>query len=197
LGSLTVGLSAHFDAIAEDIRSGKTEEALKWLKRIRKLFDQSVVRLKEMAIELRPPELDVLGLRAALRDHFSRVTRHGGIKIHFTETLRDRQLSADVATVLFRVAQEALTNAIKHGHAKKADVSLRASNKEVRLTVCDNGKGFHLERGGAQKGTQMGFRVMQEMTSAAGGAFTVDSEPGKATIVRVVLPWVKESVGHA
>jgi PAS domain S-box-containing protein len=188
VGSLTVGISAHFDAIEQDLRSGKPGEALKWMKRARKLFDESVVRLKKLAIELRPPELDVLGLHAALRQYFSQVTERGGTRVHFRETLGRRRVSGDTATILFRVAQEALTNAIRHGHATRVDVDLRASKEEVTLRVRDNGKGFDPSELTAQVTSQMGLRVMRELALSAGGVFTVDSGRGKGTTVRVRLP---------
>ena len=188
VGSLTVGISSHFDAIEQDLRSGKPGEALKWMNRTRKLFDESVARLKQLAIELRPPELDVLGLRAALRQHFAQVTQRGRTRIHFRETLGRRRVSGDTATILFRVAQEALTNAIRHGHATRVDVDLRASKEEVTLRVRDNGKGFDPSELTAQVTSQMGLRVMRELALSAGGVFTVDSGRGKGTTVRVRLP---------
>ena len=113
------------------------------MKRTRKLFAESVLHLKEVAVQLRPPELDVRGLRATLRQHFAQVTNRTGICLQFKENWGRRQVPGDTATILFRVAQEALTNAITHGHAKQVDVDLRASNKAVSLTVHDNGQGFN------------------------------------------------------
>ena len=188
IGSLAVGLSAHFDAIEEDVRSGKFMKALGWVKRARTVFVQTVARLKGLAVELRPPDLDILGLRAALRHHFAQVTERGGIRIHFTETLGKRRMSGDVSTILFRVAQEALTNAIQHGHARKVDVSLEASKKAVHLAVRDNGRGFDPSGRGARGDSRMGLRVMQEMAASAGGALTVDSGQGKGARVCVSLP---------
>jgi PAS domain S-box-containing protein len=188
VGSLTVGISAHFDAIEQDLRSGKPGEALQWMNRTRKLFDESVARLKGLAVELRPPELDVLGLRAALRQHFAQVTERGGARIHFRETLGRRRVPGDTATILFRVAQEALTNAITHGHATRVEVTLSASKKEVGLTIRNNGKGFNPSEQRARAASQMGLRVMREMAVSVGGAFTLDSGPGKDTTVRVRLP---------
>ena len=158
------------------------------MNRTRKLFDESVARLKGVAIEIRPPELDVLGLRAALRQYFSQVTEHGGTRVHFRETLGRRRVSGDTATILFRVAQEALTNAITHGHATRVEVALSASKKEVGLTIRNNGKGFNPSEQRARAASQMGLRVMREMALSAGGVFTVDSGRGKRTTVRVRLP---------
>jgi PAS domain S-box-containing protein len=188
VGSLAVGISVHLDAIEADIRSGKPGEALKWTKRTRKLFGESVVRLKGLATQLRPLELDVLGLPAALRQCFSQARECGDTRIHFRETLGRRRVAGDAATTLFRIAQEALTNASSHGHAKRVAVDLGASKKEVRLTVRDNGKGFDPHGHRARKTSQIGLRVMQEMAIHAGGACLIDSTPGKGTVVRVSLP---------
>ncbi len=188
VGSLAVGVSAHLGAIEEDLRSGKLREALKWTKRTRKLFGESVARLKEVAVQLRPPELDTLGLCAALRQYFSQVTKHGGTRIHFRETLGRRRVSGDTATTLFRVAQETLTNAITHGDAKHVDVYLSTSKQEVRLTVRDNGKGFSPSGQIGQATSRMGLRVMKEMADSSGGGFEIHSRRGKGTTVRVTLP---------
>ena len=188
VGSLMVGMSAHLDAIEEDLRSEKPQEALRWMKRARKQFDHSVGRLRELAVQLRPPELDVLGLRAALRQHFAQMTKHGGTRVHFRETLGQRRVSASISTTLFRLAQEALTNAIKHGHAKRVDVSLRATKDHVSLTVRDNGKGFDPSEHLARETSQIGLRVMREMAVSAGGACEIHSARGKGTTVRVNLP---------
>jgi PAS domain S-box-containing protein len=187
LGSLVVGISAHFDAVENDIGAGNPADALKWMKRTRKLFDESVGHLKRVAVQLRPPELDTLGLRAALRQHFSQVTAHGSTRVHFRETLGRRRVSGDTATALFRVAQEALTNAVTHGHAKRVDVSITASKQKINMTVRDDGQGFDLIEQRPPR-SHMGLRVMKEMMDSAGGAFTIESRPRKGTTVRVSLP---------
>jgi len=188
VGSLAVGISAYLDAIEEDLRSEKHGKALRWMPRTRELFDRSLKRLKGLAVELRPPELDVLGLGAALRQHFSLVTKRGGIRIRFKEGQHGNRLIGDTAIVLFRVAQEALTNAIKHGLAKRAAVDLLTLKKEVRLTIRDNGKGFDRSEQMKLPMSHLGLRVMREMADFVGGAFTIESIPGKGTTVRLTLP---------
>src|ERR1017187_7957488 len=84
--------------------------------------------------------------------------------------------------------QEAVTNAITHGHATRVDVGLRASKEEVRLTVRNNGKGFNPSEQRTQATSQIGLRVMHEMAVSAGGTFTLDSGRGKRTTVRMRLP---------
>ena len=188
VGSLAVGLSAYFDAIEEDLRSGKTGQSLKWLERTRDLFDKSMIRLKALAVELRPPELDILGLRAALSRYFSQISEHRGIQIQLRETLGTEPVPAHAATILFRVAQEALTNAIKNGGAKRADVDIRTSNGRVSLTIRDNGSGFDVSQQMALAESKIGLRAMKDMATSMGGDFSVESEPGKGTTVRVILP---------
>ncbi|MGD0259495.1 MAG: ATP-binding protein [Verrucomicrobiota bacterium] len=188
VGSLAVGISAHLDLTEEHIRSGKPGEALELIRRTRKLFDESVARLKGVAVQLRPPELDAIGLCGALRQYFSAAPKHGGTRIHFKETLGRRRVPEGPATILFRAAQEALTNAITHGRAQQVDVDLRASKAAVTLTIHDNGKEFDPSEQMARITSQMGLRVMREMALSAGGAFTVDSGRGKGTTVRVRLP---------
>jgi PAS domain S-box-containing protein len=188
VGSMAVGISAYLDAIESDLHSGKPGEAIRWLKRTRKLFDESVVRLKGLAVELRPPELDVLGLRAALRQLLSHIAKQRGTRIRFREMRPGHPVPAKAATIPFRVAQEALTNAIKHGHAKRVDLDLRTSKKEIRLTVRDDGKGFDPAQLSRRATPQLGLRVLREMAASAGGAFTVDSRRGRGTTVRLSLP---------
>jgi signal transduction histidine kinase len=188
VGSLAVGISAHLYAIEHELVSGKPGEALQWIERTRKLFDESVVRLKGLAVELRPPDLDVLGLGAALQQYFSAALKHGGAQVHFKESLGRRQVPEGPAVILFRVAQEALTNAIAHGRAQQVDVDLRASKAAVTLTIHDNGKEFDPSEQMTRVTSQMGLRVMREMALSVGGVFTVDSGRGEGTTVRVRLP---------
>jgi signal transduction histidine kinase len=195
VGSLAVGMNAHCDIIENDLRSGKPRDALKWVKRTRKLFTKSMVRLKQLAVQLRPPDLDVLGLCPALRQHFSQVTRHRGTRIHFRETLGRRRVSDDLATTLFRVAQEALTNAITHGHAKRVDVDLEATKEEVTLTIRDNGKGFDPFLPRTRGKSQLGLRVMREMAAAGRGTFKLESGRGQGTTVRVSVPLATAAEG--
>lgn len=188
VGSLAVGVSAYLNAIADDVRCGKTRDALKDIKRAKKLFNQSVVHLKQIAVELRPPELDILGLSAALRHHFSQVTRLGDVRIHFVETLGRRRVPNNLATIVFRIVQEALTNAIKHGHARKVDIMLSASKKDLSLVVRNDGKPFHAVPKGGSRSPHLGLHMMGEMASAVGGILKIDSAPGRQTTVSVNLP---------
>jgi PAS domain S-box-containing protein len=188
VGSLAVGLSAHFDAIEGNARSGKPEAAVRRVKQARQLFAESVARLKTLAVTLRPPELDVLGLRQALRQHCSQVSKSSGLKIDFRDATGRRHVPEQIATTLFRVTQEALTNAIRHGHATHVHVRLGASKQKLTLVVRDDGTGFESFAADMPAGTGMGVRAMREMATSAGGTVTIASTPGTGTTVHVGLP---------
>jgi len=141
VGSMAVGLSAHLTAIERDICSGKPAQSLKWLKRTWKLLDESVMRLKGLAVDLRPPSwisrlcaaCDITSLRRQSTEAPAFISRKTCGK-RLSET-PPRCCSGGAGG-----ADECL----KHGCAKRVDVVLRASKNELTLTVHDNGKGFDL-----------------------------------------------------
>ncbi len=188
VGSFTVGVTAYLNAAEEDLRKGKDKEALASLKKARRLFVQSVRRLKKLALELRPPDLDILGLPAALRQHFALLTDEASLRIRFTDATYGRTIPPEVQTVLFRVVQESLNNVVKHAHARQVRVRLSAPRKTFRLSIVDDGKGFDPVRAAAKSGTHLGLAVAREMVVALGGEFLVDAAPGRGTTVLVTVP---------
>ncbi len=188
VGSLAVGLAAHLDQVEAELQDRNPKAATRWITRTRRLLEESVARLKELAVQLRPPELDTLGLCPALRQHFSQITQHSGVRIRFRETLGRRRVSGNAAAVLFRIAQEALTNAIRHGQAARVNVNLQLARDALTLTVADDGRGFDPSEPAAKVPSRMGLRVMREMAILAGGDCTVEAASGRGTTVRARLP---------
>ena len=188
VGSFTVGVTAYLNAVEEDLRKGKYKEALASLKKTRRLFAQSVRRLKTLAVELRPPDLDILGLSAALRQHFTLLTDEASLKIRFTDATRGMAIPPEAQTVLFRVVQESLNNVVKHARARKVRVRLSAPRKTLRLSITDDGKGFDPVRASAKSGTHLGLRAAEEMVAALGGEFVVNASPSRGTTVLVTVP---------
>ena len=187
-GSLAVGLSARLDQIERALGTGERQKAEDALAQTRKLLSQSLAHLKRLAVELRPPELDTLGLPAALQQHFTQCQQPGGIQIRFRDNWGRRPMAEAPASVLFRIAQEAVTNTLKHARAQRVDVRLWSVKGGVTLTLADDGCGFDPAGPSAQPGTAMGLRVMQEMAALANGQCRVESAPGQGTTVRVRLP---------
>jgi len=95
-------------------------------------------------------------------------------------------LPDEVAVQLFRIAQSALGNVVRHAQASRAGLSLAIDGNELRLIVEDDGVGFDAERGG--EGRSMGLMGMRERAGLLGGTFTIDSTPGRGTRLTVVVP---------
>jgi two-component system sensor histidine kinase UhpB len=136
--------------------------------------------------ELRPPVLDDYGLVAALRSHAARFAESTGLA---TEVLGDEpspRLPLIVETALFRVTQEALTNVIRHAHARRVTLTLESEPDSARLTVADDGQGFSPQRPrGLGERPRWGLIAMRERVETVGGAMRIVSAPGQGTSIIV------------
>jgi two-component system, NarL family, sensor histidine kinase UhpB len=188
VGSATVGIMARLSAAEHDLRKGREREALAWLKECRELYMQAAKSLKTLAVELRPPDLDLLGLRTSLRRLFTRIARETSLKIHFTDTTRSKVISPEIQTCLFRTAQECLNNVVNHAGAHHVRVRLSIARRRIRLCIADDGKGFVPEHLTIKPVLHLGLRTMQEMAAGLGGKLDVVSNPGSGAKVTVIVP---------
>jgi PAS domain S-box-containing protein len=188
VGSISVGLTARLLAAEEDLREGKSEQALASIRECRRIFAQAVKRLKALAVDLRPPDLDLLGLTAALRQHFLELSRVSPLRIHFTDAAGGAEIGPEAQTILFRAAQECLNNVIEHAEAQWVRVRLSVTRRLIRLTITDGGKGFNSDRLAGKTDRHLGLHAMQEMAASLGGEVVVESAKGQGTTIRVNLP---------
>jgi len=138
--------------------------------------------MRTLLVELRPNALTEIPLPTLLRQLTeAMVSRAPQIGIQFTAE-GDCKLPADVQVGLYRIAQEALNNVVKHARASQAVASLRLC-EPVRLTVADNGAGFDP---GAVSADHLGLRIMRERAEAIGARLSIYSEPGEGTQISVV-----------
>ena len=138
--------------------------------------------------ELRPAELETLGLEAALTDHVRRWSKHFGIPVHLhTNRLADERLTAELETTLYRLAQEALNNVVKHARADRVDVVLERQADHLSLIIEDNGQGFDPARLEGS-GQHFGLIGMRERAGLVGAELHVESTPGRGTTVVVRAP---------
>jgi signal transduction histidine kinase len=146
-----------------------------------------VVDLRTMITQLRPPVLDQLGLEDALHDHLDIVRQDSGLDVTIRIDLAER-LDADLETVLYRVAQEALTNIVKHARAAHVWVSLSEAGNAVTLEIRDDGVGFRPEEAPTlvQDG-HLGLIAMRERVETVGGTWELQSAPGEGTVVRAIF----------
>ena len=153
------------------------------LKRINQGALQALGEMRLLIYELRPASLDE-GLASALENRLNAVERRSGV----TATLAirgDRRLDRDQEMALFRIAEEALNNALKHAHAKQVRVQLDLDPQSARLEVADDGRGFDPQAGGGGGG--MGLNNMRARAAELGGEFQLTSAPDEGTRVVVRL----------
>jgi signal transduction histidine kinase len=158
---------------------------------------QSVDIVHQFARKLRPTMLDDLGLIPALHTFMKRFRAETGIRVSLSAFAAVEQLHGDKRTVLYRVAQEALTNVARHARASRAEVKLQKLNGAVCMTITDDGKGFHAEGVvRAKKAKRLGLLGMRERLEIVGGNFTVTSAPGKGTTVLAQVPLIDPTPGE-
>jgi signal transduction histidine kinase len=157
----------------------------RYLDSIRTLADSSVNSIRDIALLLRPSMLDDLGLIPALEWQAREVSRRTGIKVDVVAENVPDFLPDDVRTCIYRVVQEALQNVSRHSGAKTAVITVRDAGGSLSLSVADDGRGFDPER---TRG--MGMLGIEERIRQLGGAFEVESTPGKGTTLRSTLPVV-------
>jgi signal transduction histidine kinase len=146
---------------------------------------------RHLALELRPPELDDVGLASALETYVAQWSQRFGVDADVEVTgLREDALPADAGTTLYRVVQEALTNVAKHARARHASVLVECADREVRLIVEDDGLGFEVEatlrRAASER--RLGLAGMRERAELMGGTLAVEASPGSGTALYVRLP---------
>lgn len=160
------------------------------ISRTQRLVEKSVDVVHRFARELRPAVLDDLGLIPALQSFMRGFAAETGIRASLTAFAGVQALSGAKRTVLYRVAQEALTNVARHAEASRADVTLRKVRHSVQLWVRDDGKSFDAERIlHARKIRRMGLLGMRERVEMVGGVFAVESAPGKGTCIQATIPF--------
>ncbi|WP_345816016.1 cache domain-containing protein [Paraburkholderia sp. PREW-6R] len=146
--------------------------------------------VRRISHALRPSMLDDLGVAAALEQLSRELSEQSGIDIGFTQIAHTHAaaLPEAVNTVLFRIAQEALTNILRHAGASKAALTLEISHDAVALTVSDNGRGFDVADAFVSLRAGVGLRNMQERVEALGGKLLLSSQAGHTSVaVRVPL----------
>jgi signal transduction histidine kinase len=158
--------------------------------RIKKAAETAVKSIRDIALLLRPPMLDDLGLVPALEWQARETSRRGEmeVEVHAEELKGD--LPDEVKVGIYRLVQEALQNAATHAHAKNATVLLKRERNSVVVEIIDDGKGFQPER---TRG--MGILGMEERVRQLGGELAIRSTPGKGTAVHAELPIDDKGLG--
>jgi len=151
--------------------------------RIKSAAETAVKSIRDMALLLRPPMLDDLGLIAALEWQGREISRRDEMEVDVHSENISEQLADEIKVCIYRLVQEALNNAAKHSGAKHAKVAVVQGGATIRVEVVDDGNGFAADR---VRG--MGILGMEERVKRMGGSLAIQSEPGKGTTVKAELP---------
>jgi signal transduction histidine kinase len=151
------------------------------------ILDRLLGQVRQISLDLRPSMLDDLGLVPALRSLLDQQGRRASVEVHFSAENIPEKLDPEIQTTCFRIAQEAITNAVRHAHATHIDLDLRCKNGKLRLLVRDNGIGLDVESAQAQT-IGLGLIGIKERAALVGGRAKIISSPNKGTTIEVSVP---------
>ncbi|MGM7721423.1 sensor histidine kinase [uncultured Metabacillus sp.] len=169
------------------------EEGFKEIRNLRQNVRNALYEVRRIIYDLRPMALDDLGLIPTLRKYMNTIEEYNGkTKIHFESLgcLEAKRLSPRFEVALFRLAQEAVTNALKHAEATEISVKVEAAEETFTMVIKDNGKGFSLEQFKRKKDkTSFGLIGMKERVDLLEGKITIDSKIGLGTFIMIQVPY--------
>ena len=174
-----IKLSAHA-AMAEDDPGRRRED----LEDVAATADATLDKLRNLSVLLRPPQLDALGLEAALRWHAGSLFRHNQAELELEVPSLPRRPEREVEQACFRIAQEGLTNILRHAGANRIRLALSGDDTRLRLRLTDDGRGFDPRQAGG-----LGLVIMRERAQSAGGSLSIHSSPGAGTRIELLLPY--------
>lgn len=167
------------------------------------LLEDTEARIREICTELRPPLLDYTGLVPALQAYVQQLEGRTGLLIRLDVSQWQLHLDQEMESLLFRIAQEALANCVKHASAQRVDVVLSSFGERVHLEIRDDGIGFVPQQPGQGQGAErataaerapgvaspgLGLMTMRERAEFVGGRLTLRSQPGQGTAIFVDVP---------
>ncbi len=162
------------------------EEVNKKIDSIISMLNDTVKSIRRISTQLRPSILDDLGLIEALEWQTEEFEKRYGIAVNFVHSKDRLILDPTIATGLFRIFQEALTNIARHANATFVEVNLRTTGREIVLSIRDNGKGFETDSLKPQK--TLGLFGMKERALMMGGHFEINNTPGQGVMISVNAP---------
>jgi two-component system sensor histidine kinase UhpB len=147
-------------------------------------------RVRSMALDLRPSLLDEFGLVSAIRWYIGRQAELGKLQWSIQTELEGKRFAPEIETVCFRIAQEAVTNILKHAHATHVTFEVKVDGESLHLSIRDDGNGFDVAsaRSDALHGRSFGITSMEERALLLGGSLNISSALGEGTEVHLSVP---------
>ena len=177
------GVTLLAEVASQLLSSGRVDQIAGHLGELKDTARESLAEMRLLIYQLRPPVLEEEGLASALQARLEAVESRAGLETEFN-LAGEPTLSSEVEEALFRIAQEALNNVLKHAQARHVAVSLRHVEPCVTLEVADDGTGFDQAR--ARRSGGLGLRGMEERAAEIGARLEIESAAGSGTLVRVV-----------
>ena len=190
-----VGVALQFDGISNSLDQS-AEAAKGQLVRIRRQVEAYIREARQSIWDLRSPVLEAHDLATALRE-FGRAAAAGqSVRFASTVTGAQRQCSAKIENQLLRIGQEAITNAVRHGQAKRIQLELQFDDRSLTLRVSDDGRGFDETLHAPDADNHYGLTTMRERAHELGARFTISTEVGRGTTVETVVQLPRSEGGH-
>lgn len=169
---------------------GETEQARHELRSLRETLASTVGEVRSVLADLSLDVLNQYGLVPALKDHARRFSEITGIEVSVDDGVPER-LPEDIELMVYRLAQEALSNVRKHANAQQVEIQIKEEGDLLVMSIVDNGKGFDTstEQSAGLPGERLGLRSMQERVHNARGEFTIVSSPSQGTKLTFSVPY--------
>lgn len=185
VGQNLSAIDVNLQLIREQLARGAAEQAAARIEDAQRLLRDTTRDVRDVMVELRPPGLDDYGLATALRNYAERIVERIPARLAVLGEDPAPRPPLDTEMALFRIAQEAVTNAAKHSQATNIEIRIEDSAHGTRLTVADDGVGFGAE---AASAPSWGLAIMRERAEAVGARFEVRSLPGAGSRITAEVP---------
>jgi len=188
VGHALLAISLNLEALRQTTAADNEALTTKFAETHR-LVQQTMDTVHRFARELLPAMLDELGLLPTLRSQLRDFATRTGLGVDFHADAEAEALGGDQKTVVFRIAQESLTNVAKHAQASRVTFSIRKTGDTIQVEISDDGKSFNEDSmESAKTRKRLGLIGMQERVGLVGGSFSIKPRAGKGTTVRVLIP---------
>ena len=184
LGQLLTAAQLHLHAAS---RTADSQVAAIFRDKAQSILAQGIEQIKSLSFAMRPPQLDLLGLAAAVRALLEQMTQPAGLEIELDVRGDERSASAVQQAVAYRVLQEAVTNAVRHARARRLRIHLCFASPRMSVTVADDGVGMQPQPPVAGRLPGQGLQGMQERCELVGGRLAVRSTLCRGTVLRARL----------
>ncbi|WP_026908911.1 sensor histidine kinase [Paucisalibacillus globulus] len=174
------------ELVDRTFREGSTEDALAEIKSMRKMVRTSLYEVRRIIYDLRPMALDDLGLIPTIKKYINTTSEYSNIKIEFTSIGEVKRINQKYEIAFFRLAQEAIQNAVKHAEATLITVKMEICKRNINLVISDNGKGFDPT---IKKDKSFGLMGMKERVEMFDGIMEIKSTIGLGTKIAIRVPY--------